>query len=162
MREYGRLITHAVRRVGGSVTQNDREDIEQVVLLALWKQLAREQTIDHPASYIYRAAVRETVRAVTRLRARPDQPAPDGLEDVRAERLADAERGLEAREQREALQAALRGLPAERARAVRAHLAGFTVEELMQLSGWSYQRARNLVARGMADLRTALRSRGLS
>ena len=162
MRDYGRLIRHAVRRVGGAAAQNDRDDIEQVVLLALWTQLAREQTIDHPASYVYRAAVRETVRAVAKLRARAEQTVAGGLDDVRAERQSDADRGVAAREQREALQAALRALPDERARAVRAHLAGFTVEELMQVCGWSYQRARNLVARGMADLRTQLRSRGLS
>ncbi len=162
MRDYGRLIRHAVRRVGGAALQNDGEDIEQVVLLALWKQLAREQTIDHPASYVYRAAVRETVRAVARLRARAEQTVAGGLDEVRAERQSDADRGVEAREQREALQAALRTLPGDRARAVRAHLAGFTVEELMPMCGWSYQRARNLVARGMADLRTQLRLRGLS
>ena len=162
VRDYGRLIKHAVRRVGGAATRNDREDIEQVVLVALWRQLAREQTIDHPASYVYRAAVRETVRAVARLQARPDQQRPEGLGDVPAEGPVDGERAVEARQQREVLAAALRTLSAERARAVRAHLAGLSVEELMQLSGWSYQRARNLIARGMADLRSVLRSRGLS
>ena len=49
----------------------------------------------------------------------------------------------------------------DRARAVRGHLAGFNVEELMTLYGWTYQRARNLIARGMADLRTELRAKGL-
>jgi RNA polymerase sigma factor (sigma-70 family) len=162
VRDYGRLIRHVVCRVGGAAAQNDRDDIEQAVLLSLWTQLAREQTIDHPASYVYRAAVRETVRAVARLRARAEQTVAGGLDELPAERQSDADRGVEAREQREALQAALRALPGDRARAVRAHLAGFTVEELMQVCGWPYQRARNLVARGMADLRTHLRSRGLS
>jgi DNA-directed RNA polymerase specialized sigma24 family protein len=50
----------------------------------------------------------------------------------------------------------------DRARAVKAHLAGFSVEEIMALCGWPYQRARNLIARGMADLRLALRERGMS
>ena len=161
VRDYGRLIKHAVRRVGGAAARNDREDIEQVVLVALWKQLAREQTIDHPASYVYRAAVRETVRAVAKLQARPDQLRPEGRRDVPTDVPVDGERAVEARQQREALAAALRALSGERALAVRAHLAGLGVEELMQLSGWSYQRARNLIARGMADLRTELRSRGL-
>ena len=106
------------------------------MLVALWKQLAREQTIDHPASYVYRAAVRETVRAVNRLRARPDVPLDALRHEPRAQRQADADGGVEAREQREALAAALGALSAERARAVRGHLAGFSVEELMQLCGW--------------------------
>jgi DNA-directed RNA polymerase specialized sigma24 family protein len=66
------------------------------------------------------------------------------------------------REQREALRASLEALAPDRARAVKAHLAGFSVEEIMALCGWPYQRARNLIARGMADLRGALRERGMS
>jgi hypothetical protein len=31
----------------------------------------------------------------------------------------------------------------------------------MEMYGWSYQKARNLVARGMADLREALARRGI-
>ena len=112
IRDYGRLISHAVRRAGGDTVANDREDIEQQVLVALWKQLAREQTIDHPASYVYRAAVRETVRAVARLRARPDVPLDALRHEPRAQRQADADGGVEAREQREALAAALGGIGA--------------------------------------------------
>jgi DNA-directed RNA polymerase specialized sigma24 family protein len=61
----------------------------------------------------------------------------------------------------DALAEALGAMAPDRARAVRGHLAGFNVEELMKLYGWTYQRARNLIARGMADLRTELRKRGL-
>jgi len=162
VRDYGRLITSAVRRVGRTTTEQDREDIEQTVLLGLWRQVSREQTIDHPVSYVYKAAVRETVRAVARLRARPELPLEEAVDDAKAERQSEADRGVEAREQREALAAALRALPPDRARAVKAHLAGFSVDEVMQLYGWTYQRARNLIARGMADLRAELRLRGQS
>ena len=69
--------------------------------------------------------------------------------------------GVQRGEQRAALRASLESLPPDRARAVRAHLAGFSVQEVMALCGWPYQRARNLIARGMADLRDALRERGV-
>ena len=65
---FGRLIAQAVRRVAGKASGNDLEDIQQDVMLALWKRLSREQSIDHPASYLYKAAIREAVRAVDRLR----------------------------------------------------------------------------------------------
>jgi DNA-directed RNA polymerase specialized sigma24 family protein len=73
----------------------------------------------------------------------------------------DPEQAAAARERREALAAALAGLAPDRARAVRAHLAGWSVQEIMELTGWTYQRTRNLVARGMADLRSALLARGV-
>ena len=44
---------------------------------------------------------------------------------------------------------------------MRAHLAGFDVQEIIGMYGWPYQKARNLIARGMADLRAALRRRGI-
>ncbi len=161
VRDYGHLIARAVARTGGQVVQNDRDDIAQAVRVALWKRLASEQTIDHPASYVYKAAVRETVRAVTRARTRGDVPLEPAAADAVPATAPGPEAGLEARERREALAAALGALAPERARAVKAHLAGFSVEELMRLRGWSYQRARNLIARGMADLREQLRSRGM-
>ena len=48
----------------------------------------------------------------------------------------------------------------DRAKAVRLHLAGHAVDEIMQVHGWTYQKARNLIARGMSDLRDALRKGG--
>jgi len=159
---YGRLVAHAVRRVARADAANDLADIQQEVMLALWKRLGAEQTVDHPASYVYRAAVREAVRAVTRVRRRAEEPLPEA--DSPALRLVEAEgeRAVADRERREALRASLAALLPDRARAVRAHLGGLSVDEVMRLTGWDYQRARNLIARGMADLRRELRSRGVS
>jgi RNA polymerase sigma factor (sigma-70 family) len=158
---FGRLVAHAVRRVAGSAAANELADIEQDVLVSLWKQVAAEQDIAHPASYVYRAAVREAVRAVARVRRRAEEPLPEA-ESAAPRREPDGDRRVAGREQRAALRAALASLPPDRARAVRAHLAGWSVDEVMHMYGWSYQRARNLIARGMADLRTGLRSRGVS
>jgi len=55
----------------------------------------------------------------------------------------------------------LAGLAPERADAVRAHLAGFAVEEIMQMHGWPYQKARNLISRGLGELRAGLHKEGL-
>jgi RNA polymerase sigma factor (sigma-70 family) len=158
---FGRLVAHAVRRVAGGAAANDLADIEQDVLLALWKRVGAEQDIAHPASYVYKAAIREAVRTVARVRRRAEVPLPEA--EATAPRLeADGERLVAERERREALRVALAALTPDRARAVRAHLAGWSVDEVMRLHGWSYQRARNLIARGMADLRLELRSRGMS
>ena len=157
---FGRLVAQAVRRVAGKTSGNDLDDIHQDVMLALWKRLSREQSIEHPASYLYKAAVREAVRAVDRLRRRAEDPLGPVAFELRVE--PDAERAVEEREQQAALAAALATLAPDRARAVRGHLAGLDAHELMQLYGWSYQRTRNLVARGMADLRDALRARGVA
>jgi len=154
-------VAHAVRQVAAGSAANELDDIEQDVLLALWKRVGAEQDIEHPASYVYKAAIREAVRAVARVRRRAEDPLPED-EAAAPVHENDGERLVAERECREALRAALAALPPDRARAVRAHLAGWSVDEVMRLHGWSYQRARNLIARGMADLRFELRSRGMS
>jgi RNA polymerase sigma factor (sigma-70 family) len=153
VRRYGRIIRSVVARVCG----RGDDDVEQKVVVALWRRLDGGGPIEHPATYVYRAAVREAVRAVAEERRRgggpldeehpEDGPAPEEL--VRGQELA------------RAVSRCVAGLADERRRAVTAHLAGFSVEEIQSLHGWPYQKARNLVARGMADLRARLRAQGV-
>ena len=161
IQEYGTLIRNVVRRVGGRQVALVEDDVRQRVVVALWEHVRREPNIVAPASYIYRMAVRETVRAVRRELARPwaeDRSDPDSSA-LRAP--TDPHSALQATETAEAIESALSSLSIERSRAVRAHLEGFGVEEIMSLNGWTYQKTRNLVARGVKDLRFALRARGI-
>jgi len=159
VRRYGRLIRHAIRKAGGPEVSALADDIEQTVIVNLWQQITREQIIEHPASYLYKAAIRETVRALRRERERAGAAAT-ALPHRDAE-SADPESLAVARQRGQAVSAALGELAPDRARAVRAHLRGWSVQEIMGVTGWTYQRARNLVARGMSDLRSALTARGV-
>lgn len=154
------LIQRVVRHVGGRRAELVRDDIEQEVLISLWRRLGREQPLDLTPSYVYKAALRETVRTLrresTRALGRSEIEEAD-LSGSAHEPFA----GVSHRECVEALEKSLAALPADRQRAARLHLQGFRVEEIMTMCGWPYQRARNLVARGMADLRTALREKGI-
>jgi len=160
VRRYGRLIASVVGRVGGARTSLIKEDIQQQVLIGLWRQVEREQTIEYPASYVYRAAVRETVRAIRREAAREAQPIGDDDVPI-AERSADPYEAVAAREQAVHVEEGLASLAPDRARAVRGHLLGLEVAEIMRMYGWPYQKTRNLIARGMADLRRSLLGKGL-
>lgn len=159
VRQYSRLVRSVASRVGGQQGRQIADDVEQHVFLNLWKQLRREQLIDNPSSYIYRCAVRETIRLLTAARASEEPVEPVDLErpspaQTPAEQLA-------ARERAGVVAEALKALPLDRRRAAQAYLAGFSVAETMAMYGWSYERARNLSARGMTALRTALRERGI-
>lgn len=158
VRQFSKLVRSVAGRVGGHAGRQIADDVEQHVFLNLWKQLGREQIIENPSSYIYRCAVRETVRLLSAERkgevgtgdAEPaidPAPAPDDK--------------LAARERARIVAEALQILSTDRRRAAQAYLAGFSVRETMTMYGWSYERARNLSARGMADLRAALRERGI-
>jgi len=159
VRRFSRLVRSVAARVGGREGRQIADDVEQHVFLSLWKQLRREQSIDNPSSYIYRCAVRETIRLLQaqRVETAPvddESPEPVSPAATPADQLASRERSR-------AVADVLQSLPLDRRRAAQAYLAGFSVAETMTMYGWSYQRARNLSARGMADLRTALRERGI-
>lgn len=159
VRRFSRLVRAVAARVGGSAGRQLADDVEQEVFVSLWKQLQREQSIDNPSSYIYRSAVRETVRLLSRggRAGTVEEDAAAGISDP----AATPDERVVSRERREALADAIQSLSIDRRRAVQAYLAGFSVAETMNMYGWSYQRARNLSARGMTDLRAALRKRGI-
>lgn len=156
--QYGALIKRIVSRVGGRAVRESGDDVAQQVAMSLWRQVSREQTITHQSSYIYRAAVRETVRAVKRELERLKTHAPvdsDGGPEL-SSAAPNPEQAAAAAQLGRDIERAIGGLLPERAAAVRAHLAGYSVEEIMETHGWQYQKARNLIARGMADLREEL------
>jgi RNA polymerase sigma factor (sigma-70 family) len=158
VRQYSRLIRSVVSRAGGPRAALIQDDVEQEIRISLWRRLRSGRELEATPSYVYKAAVRETVRMVRKVLRHEGEPLPEG----NAEPAVSPPPMLERQQDASAIEAALRGLPPEREAAVRLHLMGYEVAEVMRLRGWPYQKARNLVARGMADLRQALRDRGLS
>ncbi len=159
VRRFSRLVRSVAGRVGGPEGRQIAEDVEQHVFLSLWKQLRREHSIENPASYIYRCAVRETVRLLSVKRKAVHEP--DEAAALAKDTALSPDDRLASRERAQLLSEAMRTLIPDRRRAAQAYLAGFSVPETMTMYGWSYERARNLSTRGMADLRAALRERGI-
>lgn len=157
-KKYSRLVRSAVGRVAGSRLQiSDAEEIEQKVLIALWRAMPGEQIPSNPSSYLYRAAVRETVRTLESLR----KAQVVELDENQRDRLPTPEQMLASKELGETIREALATLLPDRRPAVQAHLMGFAVQEIMSMKDWPYNKARNLIARGMADLRRELKQRGV-
>jgi len=159
VRSYARLVRAAVASVGGRRVAELADDVEQRVFTQLWRQVENEQEIRHPSSYLYTAAVRETVRLLKRELKIEERREAIGVPPGSAPEEPHAT--LEATELRGQIAQALARVPPRRRRAIRAHLAGYTVSEIMGLYGWSYNTARNLIARGKADLRRELIERGV-
>jgi RNA polymerase sigma factor (sigma-70 family) len=159
VRAYSRFIHRLVRKLAGQRAAHMAQDVEQAVYLGIWRQLEQGREIHYPLSYVYKAAVRETLRLLREPRWESlDGPLAGGAEP--ASRDAPS-RSYERIRQVEALDACLQLLSVDRRAAVKAHLAGFSVDEIMRMYGWPYQKARNLIARGISDLRLGLRKRGI-
>lgn len=149
---YRRMVRAVIAKVGGPALAGARDDVEQQVWLIIWRRLQGEQEIDHPTSYLYTVARHEAMRAVReallRQERQRDVPGPRAAADPhqQAALAQDAAR----------LRAAIDRLSPDRRRAMQAVMSGLDVGEIQDLFGWPYEKARNLIARGRADLRDML------
>jgi RNA polymerase sigma factor (sigma-70 family) len=165
---YGALLRRAVARVCPKGLSCD--DIEQEARISLWKAIKSERDIAAPASYVYKVAVSATLREIRRARARGEEPIGDADASAKGRAVplplqtstsesphAVAER----RELRRQIELGMAQLAENRRRAVRLHLQGLTTAEIGELLSWTEPKARNLVYRGLEDLRHALRASGV-
>jgi len=166
--DYAGVVRRAIARVCPNYLYPYRDEIEQEARIRLWHALRSERTIADPASYLYRIAATATIDAVRRIKARRESPLSiveemeEGPSVVRAVESADSpERVAAGKEIGRRIRAAMAILPEKRRRAVGLYLQGFTSEEIATLLGWSEPKARNLVYRGLKDLRQQLEKHGL-
>jgi RNA polymerase sigma factor (sigma-70 family) len=139
------------------------DDVEQEARISLWKAIRGGGEIAFPVSYVRKVAVSATLRAIRRAKARCEESLPDEGEahpfqaSVHTEPADSPYTATERRELRQKIAATLRRLPTNRRLAVSLHLKGLTTREIGALLDWSEPKARNLVHRGLQDLRASLR-----
>jgi RNA polymerase sigma factor (sigma-70 family) len=139
-------------------------EVFQEVRIRIWKAFGGSEKIaELPASYVYQTASAAAIDLMRRRRARRAD-VTDPLESQAGERVTVEGPGLAALEAQELgtqVDAALADLVPSRRPVVRMHLEGYDRHEIAALLGWSEAKVRNLLYRGMDDLRGALRRRGI-
>ncbi len=155
-----------VRYIGirHGLTGSDVEDLLQEVRLRLWKALeSDEKILAAPASYVHRTAVSAALDVLRRRRARRETPArlsrPSGIAMLGESPAAD--RLLEEIELQEQVGRAVEQLIPARRSVVKMYLSGYGREEIADLLGWTEPKTRNLLYRGLADLREILTGMGI-
>lgn len=155
-----------LRTVGARyrLPSSDLDELAQEVRVRLWGALGTDERIGSVTpSYLYRAATTAAIDIVRRRRAlRGD--SLDMVDDAElSARCATRtpERDASLRELGERVEEALQSITASRRPVVRMYLAGYGTTEIGELMGWTEAKARNLVYRGLADLRLRLRAMGI-
>jgi len=142
----------------------DLDELAQEVRVRLWGALSTDERIDAVSpSYLYRAATTAAIDIVRRRRsARGDSLDLVDDAEVSARRATETpERDASLRELGERIEEALQSITASRRPVVRMYLTGYGTTEIGELMGWTEAKARNLVYRGLADLRLRLRAMGI-
>ncbi len=160
MARFSALAARAARARG--LPAEEVDEILQDVRIRLWKAHPDSENLERlGASYLVKVVssavvdrLRRRRRADTNLDAANEMTTvPEALQvlppDI-IERDALAER----------LEQALATLPANRRLVVQLHLEGYGRDEMAGMTGWTEAKVRNLLYRGLEDLRECLRSDG--
>jgi len=156
-----------VRRVGlkHRLPEADLEDVLQEVRIRLWRARSRPQSEKFEqlsASYVYRVAVSAAVDLLRRRRARgAEQTVALDETDEPVSDHSDPSQSVEESELSAQVARAIESITPSRRPVVRMYLAGYSGEEVTQVMGWSEAKTRNLLYRGLADLRERLKEMGI-
>lgn len=156
-----------VRQVGRRyrLDESALDEVMQEVRIRLWRARGTSEQIGEAnTSYVYRTAATAALDVIRRRRSR-QADRHDALDEAAAAVLAapqpDPHQMLEGSELAARVSRAIESIPASRRPAVRMHLAGYPREEIAELMGWTEAKTRNLLYRGLADLRERLAREGV-
>jgi len=157
---FNSAVQAASRRHG--LDESEIDEVIQEVRIRLWRAVKDGEKIQGlPASYVYRTAFSAAVDLLRRRRAKREEPLdlvegkPASLEQTSPEyETEQSELGQHIAKAVDALSEARRPV-------VRMYLAGYERGEIADLLGWTEAKTRNLLYRGLADLRETLSTRGV-
>lgn len=153
---YAQLVKLAARQ--RSLSQADIDEVLQDVRIRLWRALSTGDDIaGAPASYVYRTAVSAAIDLIRRRRARREVRLEAGVEGAGFAMTAGPEGEVDSAELSQEVSRAIGQLVDSRRLVVRMHLAGYHRHEIAKHLGWTEAKTRNLLYRGLSDVRDSLK-----
>lgn len=166
MARFESMLRSIGRRRG--LGEVDLDELAQEVRVRLWRALAEGEKIEQVrTSYVYHTTMTAALDLIRRrrssredpLEARQEEEAGTGVDVLVAAGRPDDE--LEWAELGARIERAIAELSPPRDVVVRLHLSGYDRFEIAELLGWTEPKVRNLIYRGLADLRAALAQEGI-
>jgi RNA polymerase sigma factor (sigma-70 family) len=163
-------FTEMIRRVAWRhrLSDADVDEVLQEVRIRIWKasggaEGASEQVVQSPTSYVYRTAVSAAIDLIRKQRTERERStiSLDGEDAPVLEAAPTAQAAMEGSELAEQVARAIDEIPESRRPVVRMYLAGHSREDIAGLMGWTEAKTRNLLYRGLDDLRRRLAAMGI-
>jgi RNA polymerase sigma-70 factor (ECF subfamily) len=139
----------------------DPDDVLQEIKIKLWKMLEDEKIINNYASYIRKVVDSSVIDFLRKLRKEKTiflHEKQKWISEQKINYLTDSsfDEGL-----KNTLNETVNSLIESRRNVVRLFLLGMTIDEISTFLKWSKDKTRNLLYRGLSDLKKKLREKGI-
>jgi RNA polymerase sigma factor (sigma-70 family) len=159
--KYAHFILFQIQKFSPQQKGIDPDDVFQDVKIKIWKILNDEKKIENYASYIKKIVDSSVIDQIRRMR-REEQILYSEMQRKIAEKKNIYKRDeIDERKLKRILEQAVDSLLESRRKAVKLHLLNMSLEEISEFFNWSRHKTRNLLYRGLKDLKQALKERGI-
>lgn len=161
LERFSRFIQAHIQKYNPQKNGIDPDDIFQEIKIKIWKILRNEKKIKNYSSYIKKivnSSVIDQLRKSRREEGILFHEKLKEISDCKSFYIMDRahNRGL-----KEIIGQSIDSLIESRRKVVRLYLLNMTIEEIATLLNWSKDKTRNLLYRGLADLKKKLKENGI-
>lgn len=159
--KFSRFIKVNIQKFNLPKDGIDPDDILQEVRIKIWKLLNDEKKIANYSSYIKKIVDSSVIDHLRRARRERGFILLEKQKTISEWKSHYKTRITEDKTLRKTVNIAVESLLESRRKVVKLYLLNLTIEEIATFYNWSRDKTRNLLYRGLADLKKSLREKGI-
>jgi len=161
LEKFSHFILFQIQKYSPQQKGIDPDDVFQEVKIKIWKILNDEKKIGNYASYIKKIVDSSVIDQIRRMR-REEHILYSEMQKRIAEKGNIYQRDeIDDLKMKKILEQAVDSLLESRRKAVKLHLLNMSLEEISEFFNWSRHKTRNLLYRGLSDLKQKLKDKGI-
>ena len=161
LERFARFIAANIQKFDPQKNGIDPDDLSQEIKVKLWKVFQDEKNIHNYSSYIRKIVDSTVIDQLRRLRRQSSIISVEKRKRISDHKTQYNMASSPERNYTEIIGKAVDTLMESRKKAVRLFLLNMTLEEISIYLNWSKDKTRNLLYRGLADLKKILREQGI-
>ncbi len=160
LNKFSRFVKINIQKLNVQKNGIDPEDISQEVKIKIWKILEDEKKIKNFASYIRKVINSSVIDKLRKIKREKGIYIHEKYKWISEQKSNYQNRILLNDNTKKIIDGAIESLIKSRRKAVKLFLLNMTIEEIAIYLNWSKDKTRNLLYRGLSDLKKALKEKG--
>jgi len=159
--KFARFINSNIYKFNLQKSGLDPDDIYQEVRIKIWKLLCNEKKIENYASYIRKIVDSSVIDQLRKLRREEGAIILEKKERIAEQKRNYTENNFNIEDSKRIVGQAVESLIESRRKVVRLFLLNMNIDEISLVFDWSKDKTRNLLYRGLSDLKKKLKNKGI-